>query len=349
MKIRKKLTLEFIGMAILISIIMSFFMLKCNMAIDESINKITTINIDELEASMGIAYHIQKVKSNIKEIFLESLGGNNPNEIKHANNAIRQSIVKLQEYLLSWENAINLKFTIEKEKQLALYTARTDNEKKKQIEFKRLYDQLKKSNIKIEQANQHAIFMLAIASEYNDTHTGDHIKRITSLTAELALELGIEASLSKQMGLDSILHDLGKIGIPNNILLKPGKLSDNEFTTMKQHTLIVAKIIGDDEWFHQACQTARSHHEKWDGSGYPEGLKGADIPLAARIVTVVDKFDALISIRPYKNSWPLKKAINEIKLESGIHLDPEIVEAFLSIYKKGKLEKYLDSPSLVNL
>ena len=179
--------------------------------------------------------------------------------------------------------------------------------------------------------------MLALASEYKDPETGDHIQRIQNLTTELALELSFEQKMAKKMGNDSVLHDLGKLGISDYILLKPDKLTDNEFEIMKQHTVIGAKIIGDDKWFTQARQIALCHHEKWDGSGYPEGLAGEAIPFAARIVAIVDEFDALITRRPYKEAWDRKKAINEIKRKAGKHFDPKIVEAFLSLHKKGKL------------
>ena len=201
--------------------------------------------------------------------------------------------------------------------------------------------ELKNSKIKIENAHNHAMYMLAVASEYKDPETGNHIKRIVQITTELALEMGIEPDTAKQMGTDSLLHDLGKLGISDYILLKPGKLTSNEFETIKQHTSIGAKIIGDDEWFKQVRQIAFSHHEKWNGSGYPEGLKGKAIPIASRIVAVADVFDALITRRPYKNIWPLKKAIDEIKREAGAHFDPEVVKAFLSLHRKGELKKYL--------
>ena len=155
-------------------------------------------------------------------------------------------------------------------------------------------EELKKSNLQIENAHKHAMYMLAIASEYKDTATGGHIQRIAKLTTELALELGIEPKQAEQIGDDSLLHDLGKLGISDSILLKPGKLTKPEFELIKQHTIIGANIIGDDEWFAQSHNITLSHHEKWDGSGYPKGLKGSDIPFAARIVAVVDVFDALL-------------------------------------------------------
>ena len=199
---------------------------------------------------------------------------------------------------------------------------------------------LKETNAEIDNAHKHGIYMLAEAAEYKDKDTGSHIKNIAQITTKLALEMGVEAEQAEQMGWDSILHDLGKLGISDSILLKPDRLTEDEFEIIKKHTLIGAKIIGDDKWFIQARQIAISHHEKWNGSGYPEGLKGNDIPFVARIVAVADVFDALISERPYKKSWSLKKAVEEIERESGKHFDPKIIKAFLSLYRKGKLERF---------
>ncbi|MCP4177655.1 MAG: response regulator [bacterium] len=196
---------------------------------------------------------------------------------------------------------------------------------------------LKKTITEVEKAHKHAIYMLAIASEYKDKTTADHISKIISLTTELALELGIEPDKAEKMGFDSQLHDLGKLGIPDSILLKPGKLTESEFEIIKKHTIIGSKIIGDDDWFYESKQIALLHHEKWDGTGYPKGLAGDAIPLAARIVAVVDVFNALISKRPYKDAWPMKKAVNQIEKESGTHFDPDIVNAFLSLNKIKKL------------
>jgi HD-GYP domain-containing protein (c-di-GMP phosphodiesterase class II)/ABC-type amino acid transport substrate-binding protein len=202
-------------------------------------------------------------------------------------------------------------------------------------------EKLKKSHIEIEQAHKHAMYMLAIASEYKDRGTGGHIKRIVGMTAELALEVGVESKQAEQMGADSILHDLGKLGISDYILLKPSKLTEDESEIMKQHTSIGAKIIGDDKWFAQARQIALLHHERWDGSGYLQGLRGKAIPLAARIVAVADVFDALISKRAYSEPWSLEKVIDKMKQKTGSHFDPKIFAAFLSLYQKGKLNKYI--------
>ena len=198
--------------------------------------------------------------------------------------------------------------------------------------------ELKNTGFELDKAHKHTLYMLAVASEYKDPETGGHIKRIVKLSTDIALELGIKPKRAERIGNDSILHDLGKLGISDYILLKPGKLTDIEYETIKQHTLIGAKIIGEDDWFIHARQIALSHHEKWDGSGYPNGLEGEAIPIAARIVAVADEFDALISRRPYKEAWSLIKAIETIKKEAGTHFDPRVVEAFLSLYKKGRLK-----------
>ena len=202
--------------------------------------------------------------------------------------------------------------------------------------------QLEVSNIKLKEAHEHAIYMLALASEYNDPDTGKHIRRIVKMTTSLALELGVNEKEAKQIGNNSVLHDLGKLGISDKILLKPGPLTLNEFEKMKQHTIIGAEIIGKIEGFKQAREIALSHHEKWDGTGYPKGLKGNAIPLSARIVAVVDTFDALISVRPYKGAWSLDKAIRQINKEKGTHFDPEVVDAFSRLHNKGKLANYLN-------
>ena len=189
----------------------------------------------------------------------------------------------------------------------------------------------KKNKAELEKAHKHSIYMLAVASEYKDKNTGEHVGRLSQMTTELAIALGIKAIEAEQMGADSILHDLGKLGIADNILLKPGKLTKEEFKIMKQHTVIGARIIGDHEGFKQASLIAMSHHERWDGTGYPNGLKGVEIPLVARIVALVDVFDALTSKRPYKEAWPIEKAIAEIKQGAGCQFDPRVVSAFLDI------------------
>lgn len=194
------------------------------------------------------------------------------------------------------------------------------------LENFRLYDEL-------EGANRRAMRMLAVAAEFKDTETGDHVKRLARQTIETALELGCSEEEALEMGQASMMHDIGKIGIPDAVLLKPGKLTDDEFEVIKSHPGIGATILSEDGNFKVALHVALSHHERWDGTGYPSGLKGEEIPLAARIVSVVDVFDALVSARPYKQAWPVADALAEIRRGSGSHFDPAVVAAFFRTHR----------------
>ena len=180
---------------------------------------------------------------------------------------------------------------------------------------------------------------LGIASEFKDNETGMHVLRMSKYSHLIALESGLPDDEADLIFHASPMHDVGKIGIPDRILLKPGKLDDDEWLTMKTHCKIGYDIIGshDSDLLKTAAITALTHHEKWDGSGYPRGAKEDDIPLAGRIVAVADIFDALTSERPYKKAWPADAAFDHIKKESGKHFDPAIVDSFLAI-KKDLLE-----------
>ncbi len=174
---------------------------------------------------------------------------------------------------------------------------------------------------------------LGVAVEWRDAETGVHIERMGRLCERLAREVGmnmVEADLLRHA---SALHDVGKVGIPDHILLKPGKLDPVEWAQMKTHTTIGASILSGSKsaLVQMAEEIARSHHERWDGSGYPHGLKGDEIPLAARICAVCDVFDALLSPRPYKEAWPLSEVIRELAALRGTHLDPALVDAFLPL------------------
>lgn len=173
---------------------------------------------------------------------------------------------------------------------------------------------------------------LGIASEYKDNETGLHVMRISHYSRELALAAGYSKAMAENMLHAAAMHDVGKIGIPDSILQKPGKLTEEEWAIMRQHTTIGATIIGkhDTGLLHMAHVIALHHHEKWDGNGYPKRLKGNDIPHTARIVAVVDVFDALTSERPYKTAWPVDKAIDLIQSEKGSHFDPELVDVFVA-------------------
>ena len=177
---------------------------------------------------------------------------------------------------------------------------------------------------------------LGRAGEYRDNETGMHVIRMSKSSQNLALATGLGESYAELILNASPMHDVGKIGIADSILLKPGKLNDDEFRIMKTHAQIGADIIGKNTsvLMTLARTIALTHHEKWDGSGYPNGLKGEEIPLEGRISAICDVFDALTSARPYKKAWPVEKAISLINDESGKHFDPELVFLFNKILPK---------------
>jgi response regulator RpfG family c-di-GMP phosphodiesterase len=182
-------------------------------------------------------------------------------------------------------------------------------------------------------AEREIAYRLGVAVEWRDAETGVHIERMGRMCERLAREVGmgvVEADLLRHA---SALHDVGKVGIPDEILLKPGKLDPAEWVTMKTHTTIGASILSGSKsaLVQMAEEIALNHHERWDGSGYPAGLAGDEIPLAARICAVCDVFDALLSPRPYKNAWPLPEVMRELATLRGNHLDPALVDAFLPL------------------
>jgi putative two-component system response regulator len=176
---------------------------------------------------------------------------------------------------------------------------------------------------------------LALAAEYRDDDTGEHTKRVGKTAARIAEALGWQEGAVELIRRAAPLHDVGKIAISDTILLKPGKLTTEEFERMKQHTKLGARILSGGQFplLQLAEQIARSHHERWDGTGYI-GLREEAIPMAARIVTVADVFDALTSERPYKKAWPLNEAIEEIQRQSGRQFDPQVVEAFCKVVQQ---------------
>jgi putative two-component system response regulator len=189
---------------------------------------------------------------------------------------------------------------------------------------------------KVEAASLETIHRLCMAAEYRDEDTGAHIERMSHYAAALARRMGLDEHTVETILYAAPMHDVGKIGIPDRILLKPSKLDAAEWETMKQHTVIGAKILsGSDAEFIRLGETiARSHHEKWDGSGYPDGLKGTEIPIAGRIAAVADVFDALTSKRPYKEPFSVERSLATITEGRGSHFDPEAVDAFLAIQEE---------------
>lgn len=185
---------------------------------------------------------------------------------------------------------------------------------------------------KLSEREEEIILRLALAVEYRDNDTGEHTLRVARYSRVIAEQLGLPARLCRDIYLAAPLHDVGKVAIPDNILLKPGKLTDEEMAVIRTHATIGEKILADSscELIQLGAQIAAGHHERWDGAGYPNGLKAAEIPVAARVVAVADVFDALTTRRPYKEPMPLEVARNYLVENKGRQFDPACVEAFLS-------------------
>jgi response regulator RpfG family c-di-GMP phosphodiesterase len=174
---------------------------------------------------------------------------------------------------------------------------------------------------------------LALAAEYRDDNTREHTERVAGLAARLGAHLGLSEGAVSRIRHAAPLHDVGKIAVPDSILLKPGRLEPEEFEVVKTHAEAGARVLADSdsELLEVAEHIARFHHERWDGEGYPDGLAGEDIPLAGRLVHVADVFDVLVNERPYKESWSVGDAAEEIRRGAGTQFDPEVVEAFVDI------------------
>lgn len=185
------------------------------------------------------------------------------------------------------------------------------------------------SRIRLQKAQTEIMQKLVAAAEFRDNETGEHIKRMSQYAVTIARRLGLSEDECKILELAAPMHDIGKVGISDTILLKQGPLTPDEFATMQQHTEIGARILtGDHPLIKASREIALTHHEKWDGSGYPQGLSGEDIPLFGRICALTDVFDALTSVRPYKKAWPLEKALSLIREQAGSHFDPHLVDIF---------------------
>lgn len=203
-----------------------------------------------------------------------------------------------------------------------------------------LYDQQRANEIlirqktaELEMSQRSAIFMLGEAGEYNDKDTGVHIFRMASYSAAIARAAGWSVGKASLLEMAAIMHDAGKIGIPDSILKKPAGLDSEEWRCMKTHSAIGHSILAksDTPLFRMAADVALYHHERWDGSGYPMGLSGEAIPESARIVAIADVFDALLMKRPYKEAWPFEKAFDEIVKNAGSHFDPALTFCFINI------------------
>ena len=208
-----------------------------------------------------------------------------------------------------------------------------DYQKELEAEVARRTEQLRQAFEKIKAASLDTIYRLSRAAEYKDEDTGTHIQRMSHYAAAVARQMGLDESTVETILYASPMHDVGKIGIPDHILLKPGKLNLDEWEIMRQHTIIGGKILegSDAEFIKLAEVIACTHHEKWDGGGYPRGLKGIEIPLAGRVAAVADVFDALTSRRPYRRlPFSVEESFDIIKEGQGSHFDPDVVDAFFA-------------------
>jgi putative two-component system response regulator len=203
-------------------------------------------------------------------------------------------------------------------------------------------EEVKQALERIKAASLETIYRLSRAAEYKDKDTGAHIQRMSLYSAALARRMGLDEKMVETILYAAPMHDLGKIGIPDSILLKPGSLDAAEWEIMKQHSAIGGEILkGSEAEFIRMGETiALTHHEKWDGSGYPKGLRGIEIPIAGRIAAVADVFDALTSRRPYKEPFSVERSLAIIEEGRGVAFDPEVVDGFFAI-KEEILKIYL--------
>jgi len=205
----------------------------------------------------------------------------------------------------------------------------------------RLFDEVQDAHASLTASHYATVRTLAYAAEARDPFTGDHLKNIEAYTNALATQLKLDPADIEALRFGAILHDVGKLRVPDAILLKSGDLDEAEWAVIRQHPLYGEEILMHSNIPRVALQIARWHHERWDGGGYPDGIAGEQIPLAVQIVTVADVFDALTSSRPYKHSWPAERAVEEIKTHSGAQFSPQVVAALLDLSKEGVLRDIL--------
>jgi response regulator RpfG family c-di-GMP phosphodiesterase len=231
-------------------------------------------------------------------------------------------------FKVSMEDCTLQKFSLEQNQELSLINSN-------------LKSLINEPNLQLQEFVRDGIVLLAAFAEDREDNSGGHVFRIRQLTREICEGLGLSSAEIDDISFSSMLHDVGKIQIPGDILLKPGPLNDQECKIMQGHCVTGEEMMGDKPVYRTAREIARSHHERWDGTGYPDRLRGESIPLNARIVAIADAFDALTHERCYKKTWPVRMALYEIKALSGRQFDPKIVDVFWKIQpgmmKHGKL------------
>ncbi len=197
-----------------------------------------------------------------------------------------------------------------------------------------LFNDLQRSNFELTLTYDRTLEGWSAALDLRDRETEGHTQRVTETTLKLAKVMGLSEQELVHIRRGALLHDIGKMGIPDEILLKPDKLTEEEWEIMRRHPVYAFELLKPIAYLQPALDIPYCHHEKWDGTGYPRALKGGEIPFAARIFTVVDVWDALLSDRPYRKGWPKEKVLEYIRSLSGIQFDPKVVEAFLNMQRQ---------------
>ncbi|MFW5908478.1 MAG: HD domain-containing phosphohydrolase [Desulfosalsimonas sp.] len=236
-----------------------------------------------------------------------------------------QKPISFKELMIRLKRVLRMRYLLIEREQINSQLEESINDLEKALR------DLGKAHEELDYAYLDTINRLVSAAEYKDEETGDHIVRMSRYCTLIAEKIGLSEEMIKLIRYASPMHDIGKIGIPDNILLKPGRLTKEEFETIKTHTTIGASILSDSkaDVLKVAHEIALNHHEKWNGKGYPKGLKKEQTPVSGRIVGIADTFDALTSKRPYKDPYPLKAAVEIIRSERGISFDPKVVDVFL--------------------
>ena len=214
---------------------------------------------------------------------------------------------------------------------------RTERERREELE--RALEQERLANEELRRTGLQGISHLLLAATLKDQTTGAHLLRVRRYVEAIATRIGLPAQLVEEFGYSSVMHDVGKIHTPDHILQSEHHLSSEEFEVIKQHCIDGEVMLGNARFFETARAIAREHHERWDGQGYPDGKRGSEISVAARIVSVADVFDALTSKRPYKDAWTLEEGMRSISEGAGKQFDPELVEAFKTLRADGTIER----------
>lgn len=218
-------------------------------------------------------------------------------------------------------------------KRVALHIDNWVMKQKLLAEKQTLEEKVRERTLDMEEAQFEIVYRLGRASEYRDNETGNHVRRVSLMAEAIARAAGYDDDFCRLIQAASPMHDVGKIGISDLIMLKPGSFTDEEFSVMKNHVVIGGEILENSKSkiLQLAYEITLTHHEKYNGKGYPKGLVGEEIPISGRIVAIADVFDALTSERPYKKAWPIDKAVALIVREKGEHFDPVLVDAFVSV------------------